>query len=122
MAILSDDVRPLIPDVSATDDISWAVEDANVIVTEILAPAGLTSVRQDLVAKYLAAHFIVVAKEKGGIVADRMGDASQTYTGNRSVQGLSLSRFGQQAITFDTTGELSKLDRSRVGQAEFRVV
>jgi hypothetical protein len=117
------DVRPLVPDIDPATDIDWAVDDANAIVGDELIPAGLTStVRQDLVAKYLAAHFVTVAQEKGGIVVDRMGSAQQSYTGDQQVQGLSLTRFGQQAIVFDTTGRLSNLDRARVGQAEFRVV
>ena len=125
MGIVADDVRKIIPtdSLDATTDISWAVADATKVTTELFATSGYTPDRTDLITKYLAAHFVVLNTEKGGLVRDRMGEADQSYVGSRDMSGLSLTRYGQQAMTLDVSGQLATMDKaSRRLKAQFRVV
>lgn len=69
---------------------------------------------------YLAAHFLTIAEEGGAIMRDAYGDASTLYADVYG-KGLSMTRFGQQAMLFDTSGTLAKLTTNRL-RAEFRVI
>jgi len=98
------------------------IDDAHLLVDETLGTdSGLTNERLKLIEKYLAAHLWVLAEEKGGHTGETRGDASLTYAkfeGN----GLAGTRFGQQVIDFDSTGELEKVMGSASKKAEFRLV
>lgn len=123
MAIQASDVIAILPKELAGEDIGWALTDAQAIMSDVFnATVALTDVRRDLIAKYLAAHFVTLKYEKGWLTADRIGDASQSYAGGREASGLQLTRYGQQAIVMDPTGLLAKMDSTKMGNAEFRVV
>jgi hypothetical protein len=124
VAVSAADVKAILPTdgLAVGEDISWSIADATEIVTDVLGQAGLTATRIDLITKYLAAHFVTLKSEKGGLTRDRMGDADQSYVQNQDASGFMLTRYGQQALIMDPTGELSKMDATKEGQAEFRIV
>lgn len=125
MGITVDDVYALIDDASLPregSDISWAVDDANALVFSLLTPKGVDQVRKDMVAKYLAAHMVILNVERGGLIQDRMGDASQVYMDRGYVTGLRSTRYGEMAIVLDPTGSIANMDANKVGTASFRVV
>lgn len=102
-----------------------AISTAQLIVQEDLAAAGLSDARLSRIWLYLAAHFLLMTTERGGITSSRTGDQSQeTYGGAKVLgDGLSFTRFGHQAIALDTSGTLAKmagLDTSK--DAQFRVL
>jgi len=116
MALLDDQLT------DPSRDLSPFILTADLIINEDLANAGLSKARLTQIELYLAAHFAVVAIEHGGLTRQRMGDADEFYNVNSSV-GLRGTRFGQQALVFDTSGTLQELDSmAQGGRAEFTVV
>lgn len=88
------------------EDLQPFLDDANLLITDILG-TSLSPERLKLIEKYLAAHLWVIAAEKGGLTKERALDAENAYQVVDGT-GLSSTRFGQQVISFDTTGELDK--------------
>lgn len=97
-------------------------EAAELVVAEDLAGAGHSTARLDLIAKYMSAHFATVSFERGGLTRQKVGESADTYkTGLDSDQGYMLTRFGQQAVSLDSSGILA-LNAAPRQKAEFRVV
>lgn len=114
-------VRELI-ETSKTDEVidTNFIDTAHQLVLEHLEGKGLSEGVLRLIELYLAAHFLALAEEQGAIMRDAYGDASTLFA-NVYEGGLKMTRFGQQAIAFDTTGTLAKLSTNKL-RAEFRVV
>ncbi len=96
------------------------IETANAIVTEQLGSSTLTDLMLKKIEQYLAAHFVALTEEGGGLIGDKVGESSSFYA-NIYKAGLKSTRFGQQALAFDTTGALEALSTNSL-RAEFRVV
>lgn len=110
--------------VDTTRDCTSFIDTAHLIVNEELADVGHSEDRLKQIELYLSGHYAVVTIEKGSLVRKRVGDASDTYGG--FVQGLlgpglRSTRFGQQAISQDTSGTLERMAGDQ-GNAEFEVV
>jgi hypothetical protein len=107
----------------AGESVQWALDDANLVLTETWGtplPSTVTAERAKLVEKYLAAHFWVVAAEKGGLTSEKAGDATNAYQKVNGT-GLGSTRFGQQVQNLDPTGQIDMvLSYSR--KAQLRVV
>jgi hypothetical protein len=101
------------------------IAQANLLVDEELAGTSLSANRLALIETYLAAHFAVLAIEKGSLASTEMGDAKDRMH-NVYGKGFYATRFGQQAMMFDTTGKLTeiagKAELPAMRKAEFRVV
>lgn len=125
MAITTDSVLAILgPEYEGTEAavITEFVSAAELVVAEDLAQADLSDARKELITKYLAAHFAIVSLERGGLTRQKVGESADTYkTGLDSDQGFLLTRFGQQAISLDTSGTLALNATPRI-KAEFRVV
>jgi len=97
------------------------VDIADLIITEDLSTSGLSSARLTQIELYLAAHFAVVTYERGGLTSQKLGEGEERYNAPKATDGLSATRFGQQAVMLDTSGTLSKM-ASKPVKAQFRVV
>jgi len=112
------------PEYQELDDISLTeyIATAELVVSEDLADSGLSAARQTMIGKYLAAHFAVVAVERGGLTRSKVGESTDTFKeGSKSDRGFNLTRFGQQAVALDSSGILA-LNANAMTKAEFRVV
>lgn len=96
------------------------LESANLIITEKLSGFGMSEARLKLVEVYLAAHFLTVSEEKGGLTRSRMGNSEDWFADIYSA-GFGSTRFGQTAASFDESGTLAKMGTGK-GKAEFRTV
>jgi len=115
------DVRTLV-ELPSTVDVNFFISSASTYVESVLDGSGLSEAVLKQIETYIAAHFATMTYEKGGIRRKAVGDTSESYqTISEKLKGLALSRFGQQAITFDTTGILAAQGNANV-KAEFRVV
>lgn len=94
------------------------VTAGNLIVDENLVTVGLSASRRDLIATYLAAHFLAIS-EQGGAIRKRIGEADETYPKEK---GLDSTPFGQQALLLDTSGTLAALLAGSMRRARFEVV
>lgn len=120
MARVSDSELRELVEAKDGERLTGFIDDAYLLVEENLATSSLTEARLTMIEKYLAAHFWVVAIEKGGLQREKMGEAENVYAKIGGL-GLSSTRFGQQVATLDTTGILNKL-LNPVKKAQLRVV
>lgn len=115
------ELRALMQGTADTTDVSLYIGQASMLVNEELGASGLTSERLKYIELNLAAHFAVVAIERGGFTYQRALSSEEGYSNDRRQVKLSSTRFGQQAVALDSTGNLASLDAPG-GTAEFRVV
>jgi len=111
-------VKEIIQDI--TFDTSPFIDTANVIVNEHLVPQ-ISSV--DLLTRielYLAAHFVALTAERGGLVRSTFMDAAESYA-NVYKTGFRSTRYGQQALALDYTSTLTAISSDKL-TALFRVV
>lgn len=102
------------------------LDDANLIVTEDLSGKGLSDARLKVIEKWLGAHLTIILTERGGLKVSKDGDAEDSYTdmsprGQANISGLALTRYGQQAIFFDTSKTLAKMSKEGSLSAKFKV-
>jgi len=96
------------------------IDTANLFVDTHLASAGHTDAILAKIELYLAAHYVALTEEQGGLTRSKLGDADESFA-NIYGQGLKATRFGQQALAIDTTGILNSVAATQL-KAEFRVV
>lgn len=115
------DVRAL---VEIPADVSTApfITSASVITNLLLANSGLSEAVLTQVEIFLAAHYAVLVVEGGGLRRQTVGQSTDVYAdiSNKFI-GLLSTRFGQQAIAFDSSGKLQDAATGRA-KAQFRVV
>lgn len=100
------------------------IDDAHLVVSEGLDSKGLSAARLEMIERYIAAHYITVLTERGGLTSSGVDNATDTYGGPKQASGLAMTRFGQQAIALDPTGTLKAMasDQSKpVLSGQFRV-
>lgn len=83
------------------------VDDANLLVTEELAGAGLSDERLAAIEKYLAAHMASL-RDPRYQSENIAGEWSYTVQGKTGMN-LDATFYGQQAKLLDTSGTLDKL-------------
>ena len=99
------------------------IGDASLIVDEELAGKGMTDARLELIERYLTAHFVTVLTERGGLTSQEVDDAVDTYGGPKQGQGFNMTRYGQQAIAFDSSGRLKAMASPTVSlKGQFRIL
>lgn len=122
MTISAGDVQAII-DCPSSLDLTPFIATAQLIVDEDLSSSGLSDERKDQIVLYLAAHFVCLKVELGGLRRDKLGDADQSFkqTGDRDT-GYSYTRYGQQALIMDSSGTLSAASANKGLKALIEVV
>lgn len=86
------------------------------VIPKFTANISLSPARLDLITLYLAAHFAAITDQSGGRVRSKVGDTEEDYIPISSyrepLQGFRMTRYGQQAMVFDTTGALAGMSAS----------
>lgn len=95
------------------DSFDEFVAIANAIVYDALdATTALDNVRKELIARYLAAHFYRIYKPEAS--TERAGPVGETSATKAKVgEGFALTRFGQMAMSLDTTGTLRRMNEGK---------
>ncbi len=119
--VSSSEVNQLLDGLADNTPLSLYIEQANLLVNEELVGTGLSDQRLRIIELNLAAHFAVMALERGGFTLQRVQTAQEGYANDATKVKISASRFGQQALAMDSTGKLAAMDAPR-GAAEFRVM
>lgn len=115
------DVRALV-EMEASVSTTPFITTASVIANEYLNSKGMSETLLTQIEIYLAAHFAVLAVERGGLTKDTIDDTSATYrTIDDSLESFSSTRFGQTAKTLDRSGTLKDIGASTLN-ALFEVV
>ena len=102
--LLSDDFTSM-----TADQLEPAIAWAHIIVTDqIVGDSATTSVKLELITRYLAAHAAVCFVREA--TEERAGSVSARYEGNAAKGArLDSTRFGKNAILLDDTGALAAL-------------
>ncbi len=101
--VTDDEVKEIIDTNRACDPF---IDTANLIVTEELISAGHSAARLKQIELYLAAHFVAIAEERGGLQRTQTGDSAELIA-NVYDKGYQMTRYGQQAMAIETTGILA---------------
>lgn len=108
--------------VDTINDLNTFITTAHLIVTEELISSGLSAARLKEIELYLSAHFASLRFEKDGLRKQKIGDVEEEYNAVKGTKGgLESTRYGQQALALDTSGDLASLATSP-RKARFRVV
>lgn len=120
MAVSDSQVKAVI---DTARDTTPFITNATTFTTQVLSGKGLSSDMIDLITLYLAAHFVCLTEESGGLKRSRMGEADETYRipGDKDT-GLAFTRYGQQAMILDTTGTLAAISTNKGLKALFNIV
>lgn len=78
------------------------IEMASVLSSDI---SGLTEQRMILIDKFLSAHFYKINYPDP--IEDKIDNTAQRWDYGKVGEGLMATRYGKQAIAFDTTGTLA---------------
>lgn len=115
------EVRSLLEPYADAVDMTLSIGQATMLVDEELVGKGLSEDRLKYIELNLAAHFATLIVERGGFTYQKSLSAEEGYNRPKDYSKLSSTRFGQAALSLDTSGALSALD-SPAGRAEFRVL
>ena len=94
-------------------------DSANVFVNATLASQGLTETVLKEIEKLIAAHMVAITKERQS-KEEGAGTAFIKYAGEWK-QGLSMTSYGQMAITLDPSGTLENISKGK-GKASIYAV
>lgn len=119
--VTADEVREIV-ETSITDDALATnhITTANLIVDEHLATSGLSDDMLKRIELYLAAHYVALTEERGGLTRNKLGDGDESYA-NVYEAGYHSTRFGQTALSLDSTGLLVAASQTNL-KATFRVI
>lgn len=96
------------------------ITTASQFVDDHLADQDLSTRILRSIEQYLAAHFVALTEEGGGLISSEFGDADDKWA-NVYESGLKSTRFGQAAISMDSSGTLARVASTNM-KALFRVV
>ena len=96
------------------------IDTAHVYVDSNLLSTSHSEAMLAKIELYLAAHFVAITEERGGLRSTKLGDSTDAFADVYSA-GLNSTRFGQIALTLDTSGTLAAIGTTGL-KAEFRVV
>jgi len=105
------------------DDVilSSMIDTANIYVDEHLLDAGYSEAILAKIELYLSAHFVAITEEAGAPTLSKVGDATDEWATDWFGPGFQSTRFGQAALTLDSSGILAEVGSAKL-KAQFRVV
>lgn len=119
--ITAQELKHLLPelDIEVTDT-QFFIQQATLIVDEDLAGQGISDARLKQIELMLAAHYTIIAVERGGLVETETLNARDKYAVNSDKEGLASTRWGAQAVVLDSSGVLASAT-SIQKTAQFRI-
>ena len=96
-------------DIPATLDTTTFIEIATLDVDELLDGKDMSATRLKHIELYLSAHYAIIKTKF--VKSEKAGSVSQSFQ-EKNELGLSLTHYGQMAMTLDTSGTLSKRNKA----------
>jgi len=90
---------------------------ANLVINSVLGDSSLPTDLLFEIERWLSAHFLCIMDERP--ISESEGGASATFVGisgkggAHPLQGLSITKYGQQVLLLDTTGKLAAFGRRK---------
>jgi len=96
------------------------IENANILVDSIVKPNLSSETLLKRIELFITAHFAVIDEERGTLVSESWDGTSDRYIGVEvGAAGLNATRYGKQAIMFDSSGTLARLGMKRASLKTF---
>ena len=96
------------------------INTANLYIDTHLLSVGHSEAILQRIELYLTAHMVALTEERGSLKGGKYGDASE-FLADVYSEGFRATRFGQLALSLDTSGTLTRLGQTTL-KAEFRVI
>lgn len=109
-------------DINRNPDLLDALDAANSLTTDVAALAAsskgviLPAGKLELIERWLAAHFYQMSDP--GYASESTAGASVSYQGQTGMY-LELTRYGQMAMTLDTSGTLAALNKRQIADCNW---
>lgn len=103
-----------VDDETPVTEMNMFIQTAHVIVCENLDGYSISTARLTLVERYLAAHFAAVTYTPTSFEA--AGKVQESFS-TKVALGFDLTRYGQQALRLDPTGNLRRMDEAKIKKA-----
>lgn len=107
--IYSQEVLEIMNTTLTEEEIEPYIESANVLVTDVLGSAGLSTSALKEIERWLTAHMIASSKDRQ-TKEETLGEASVKYSGLWG-KGLEFTSYGQMVLMLDTSGKMSNLGK-----------
>ena len=105
--------------IETTKDLTAHIKTATAFVDTLFASSTLSAAHLMEIERWLAAHFAALTdQEEGAIIVEEHSDHKAKYVEVKG-EGLSLTRYGQQAIVLDTSGTLATVSKTK---ARFQLI
>ncbi len=105
--------------ISSTEDTVPFISVANRYVTRVLGNTSLVAADLKDIELYMSAHLVAVSKEGGAVIQERVGSSMIQFANSAFGKDLESTRFGQMALSLDTTGTLATQAKPK---AQFRAI
>ena len=105
------EVKRVIATALDDDAIEQMIEDAAMLGGDCVD--GYNADRRKIIIRWLAAHLIASSHNEGALQSESLGDASESYARGQLGDALRGTVYGQQALSFDVKGCLSRIGKKR---------
>ncbi len=119
--IVAQNVKDVLRVVSAAEVLTLEIDAAHQFTEAYLQGKGLSEDLLKQIELFLACHFVALGIPQANRVSSDVDGVEERYGGDFAV-GLSTTRWGQQAILFDTSGTLAAMAKGAPKVAQLRVV
>lgn len=99
-------------------DLQPFIDDADELVTDVCTNSGYSDSKLERIARWLAAHFVCQYERR--VVSEQIETVLTRYEGKVDL-GLADTQYGQQAMIFDTAGNLAKLNAALLDPTKTKV-
>lgn len=96
-------------DALSDSEVQGFIHDAELIIEEHVK-GHVDKHLLDVISKYLAAHFAALKDRGAAVSRSAVGETTFSYEGDTNKTGFASTRFGQQALALDSSGQLAAVD------------
>ena len=106
------EVRLTITTELSDDAVAQFVADAVLMAEPCTVIETFSEAKQKAIIRFLAAHLIAISDASARLSSEKMGDASESYSTPVLGDNLKGTTYGQQAISLDSSGCLSRMGKT----------
>lgn len=115
--VTTEEVKRIITTAVDDSDILTCIDVGSNLVDDLLVGKGLSTARLKDIELFLAAHYVAIKDPDAGMLVEQEIDGTRSKYGGDLGMALAATRYGQQAMALDITGELTSVGKTR---AQFR--
>ncbi len=94
-----------------TANIQACILAATTLIDDNLSASGYSTAMLEIIETWLAAHFVAINDPRAK--SEKIGDATTQYAMAPMGKALEATPYGQQVLTFESTGTLANLGKQK---------